>query len=291
VSAPEPTARGRLAELGRFLEIQNLGLNLPFAVAFLLVAAGGWPTARTAALVLVAFVAARNAGHAFNRWADRRLDALNPRTRDRALVTGRYAPSTALGIALGMGALLVVASIFLNRLTLILAPVALLLLFAYSATKSRTAGTTAYLGLVEAITPAAVYIAVQGTLPLIALPAVGGVLLLGTAFETIHSLGDLDADRTAGLKSLPLALGTDRTLLLLPALHVASLALFAVYAYGAGLGVPGLAAVAAMAGVVAVIDRSMARHPTSTLVPFRLHFLLGLLFLSGVVAAIGIGLR
>ncbi|HUJ78660.1 MAG TPA: UbiA family prenyltransferase, partial [Thermoplasmata archaeon] len=114
MSAPEPTARGRLAELGRFLEIQNLGLNLPFAVAFLLVAAGGWPTARTAALVLVAFVAARNAGHAFNRWADRRLDALNPRTRDRALVTGRYAPSTALGIALGMGALLVVASIFLN---------------------------------------------------------------------------------------------------------------------------------------------------------------------------------
>ncbi|MGI0068103.1 MAG: UbiA family prenyltransferase [Thermoplasmata archaeon] len=94
-----PTVPCRAGELGRYLEIQNLGLNLPFAVGFLLVAAGGLPSWRSTLLVAVAFVAARNAGHSFNRWADRGYDARNPRTRSRALVTGRYPPSFALAFA------------------------------------------------------------------------------------------------------------------------------------------------------------------------------------------------
>ena len=92
MSAPTDARRGGARELGRFLEIQNLGLNLPFALAFLFLAARGVPNLVTIALVVVAFVAARNAGHSFNRWVDRRLDAANPRTQARALPSGRTEP-------------------------------------------------------------------------------------------------------------------------------------------------------------------------------------------------------
>ncbi|MCI4349699.1 MAG: UbiA family prenyltransferase, partial [Thermoplasmata archaeon] len=90
-----PVHRSSIRELAPFLEIQNLGLNLPFALGFLLIAAHGVPSVRVLALAAVAFVAARNAGHSFNRWADRDLDRANPRTQGRALVTGRFSGSFA----------------------------------------------------------------------------------------------------------------------------------------------------------------------------------------------------
>ena len=150
-----PTERGSAQELGRFLEIQNLGLNLAFALAFLLVAAGGLPSLRTLILVVVAFVAARNAGHSFNRWTDRVQDRRNPRTQDRALVTGRLTSAFAIGFAAVNAALVVVAAALLNPLALYLSPVALALVFGYSYTKRYGWWTTAFLGLVQSITPAA----------------------------------------------------------------------------------------------------------------------------------------
>ncbi|MFI5413857.1 MAG: UbiA family prenyltransferase, partial [Candidatus Lutacidiplasmatales archaeon] len=88
--------RGRAEEFGRFLEIQNLGLNLPFALAFFLTASNGRPTLWSLQWIVVAFVAVRNAGHAFNRIVDREYDRQNPRTRGRALVTGRYSLAFAV---------------------------------------------------------------------------------------------------------------------------------------------------------------------------------------------------
>ncbi|MCI4364277.1 MAG: UbiA family prenyltransferase, partial [Thermoplasmata archaeon] len=93
----------RLSELARYLELQNLGLNLPLAVAFLLAAARGVPSLRVLVLAVVAFVGARTAGHSFNRWVDREYDRQNPRTQSRALATGRYSPAFALGLT-GLGA-------------------------------------------------------------------------------------------------------------------------------------------------------------------------------------------
>ncbi|MCI4369134.1 MAG: UbiA family prenyltransferase, partial [Thermoplasmata archaeon] len=207
--ADSPNETGSIRELGKFLEIQNLALNLPFALGFLLVASHGLPTARTLALVVIAFVAARNAGHSFNRYADRELDARNPRTQHRALVTGKRSPGFALGFAAVNAAVLVVAAHLLNPLALLLAPVALAAIMGYSYTKRLSAWTTVFLGVVESITPAAVFIAVTGNLPVAALVAALGLLFWGTAFETVHSLGDIDSDRSLGLHSLPLRLGVD----------------------------------------------------------------------------------
>ncbi len=282
-----PSARrsaGR--ELGRFLEIQNLGLNLPFAVAFLLVATGGRPSLVGFLLLVVAFVAARNAGHSFNRWADLRYDRLNPRTQDRALVSGRYAPSTALLLTGRSSLVLFVAAYLLNPLALLLAPVALAIVLGYSYTKRFTPLTTVFLGLVEAITPAAVYVAMLGRLPGLVLWAVFGILAWGTAFEILHSLGDLESDRALGLRSLPLWLGRERSVPLVPALHAVALVLLGVFGAYEGLRLPYFVGLGAVAVLAAVIDRNLVRSPGDVARPFRLHVLLGVVYLAGVALSV-----
>jgi 4-hydroxybenzoate polyprenyltransferase len=286
VSAEDAPPSGAGSGIGRFLEIQTLGLNLPFALAFLFLAAGGWPTWRTTVLVVIAFVAARNAGHSFNRWTDRWLDAANPRTRGRALVTGQRSPSFAIALTVTNGAILVVSAYLLNPLAFFLAPVALALIFGYSYTKRVTSFTTAFLGLVQAITPAAVYIAVQGTLPPVALVAVGALLAWGTAFETIHSLGDLASDRELGLFSIPVRVGTRTSLRLVAALHASALLLLAAFGALLDLPLPYFIALGAMGVLAAAIDVALAARPTEARVPFERHIALGLLFLAGVIVSV-----
>jgi 4-hydroxybenzoate polyprenyltransferase len=278
--------RGAAAEFGRFLEIQNLGLNLPFALAFLLTASGGHPSAWTVLWILVAFVAARNAGHAFNRLADREYDRQNPRTRGRALVTGYYSPAFAILIVVVSSVALLAAAYLLNPLALLLAPFALLAVFGYSYTKRFTALTTVFLGVVEGIPPAAIYIAVRGELPIVALAAVAALICWGTAFETIHSLGDIEADRVAHLDSIPVRLGARRSARLVPVLHLLALVLFALFGILANLGAPFFVALVAMALLVALVDLQVTRTPTQTTRPFRLHIALGAIFLAGVAVAL-----
>jgi 4-hydroxybenzoate polyprenyltransferase len=284
-AASGPSAAPRTG-VGRFLEIQNLGLNLPFAVAFLLLAAGGWPSWRTAVLVIVAFVAARNAGHSFNRYVDRHLDAANPRTSGRALVTGERSTAFALAIAAGSGAILVGAAFLLNPLAFVLSPVALALVFGYSYTKRVTSFTTAFLGLVEAAIPAAVYIAVRGTLPLEVFAAVGALLLWGTAFETVHSLGDLASDRALGLFSVPVRLGRKASVRLVAGLHAAALALLAVFGLFLDFPLPYFVALVAIGLLAAVTDATLAARPTEVRIPFERHIALGLIFLAGVAVSL-----
>ncbi len=284
MSAAAPRSAAR--ELGRFLEIQNLGLNLSFALAFLLLAADGLPSLRTFVLVVIAFVAARNAGHSFNRYADRAIDARNPRTRDRLLPSGRASPAFALAIAAGSGAVLVAAAYLLNPLAFALSWVALAVIFGYSYSKRVTSFTTAYLGVVEAITPAAVFIAVRGTLPAPVLLAVGALLAWGTAFETIHSLGDLASDRELGLKSLPARLGPERAARLVPALHAVALVLLLLFGAALGLPVAYELALLAMGVLAALTDRELLRRPTASRVPFERHFALGAIYLVGVALAV-----
>ncbi|MFZ1023375.1 MAG: UbiA family prenyltransferase [Thermoplasmata archaeon] len=286
MTAPPPKRRGRLAEVGKFLEIQNLGLNLPFALAFLLAASNGPPSAWKFLWIVVAFVAARNAGHSFNRWADREQDRNNPRTRDRALVTGRASPAFALALAGGSAALLLIAAYFLNPLALALAPVALLLIFGYSYSKRVTTFTTVVLGLVEAVTPAAIYIAVQATLPIAAIVAVFGMLAWGTAFETVHSLGDLESDQELGLYSIPVKIGQERSLILVPVLHALALGLFAVFGWLNHWGLVFDGLLALMGIVAAVADLRLFRRPADARIPFQIHFLLSTLFLVGTAAAV-----
>ncbi|MFZ0698871.1 MAG: UbiA family prenyltransferase [Thermoplasmata archaeon] len=286
MTEPPTDASGRWWDFGRLLEIQTLGLNLPFALAFIFIASNGLPSLLTFVLIVLAFVAARNAGHSFNRWADREQDALNPRTQNRVLVTGRARPEAVLAFSLASAALLIVVSYFLNPLAFYLSPVALAMVYGYTYTKRVTAWTTPFLGLVQAILPAAIFIAVQGTLPPVVLLAVGGLLLWGTAFETIHSLGDLASDRALELHSLPLLLGVRRSTYLVPVLHAGALILLAAFGYALDLGIAypiGLGAIAVVAGIT---DYQLLRQAAEMHIAFRRHFLMSAIFLVGTAVAI-----
>lgn len=280
-SGPRPWS-----DLGRFLELQNLGLNLPFAIAFLWIAAAGLPSFRVMLLVVVAFIAGRNAGHSFNRFADRHLDLATVRTRARPPVADRGAVAFALGFAAANALILFVAAFLLNTLAFVLAPVALALIFGYSYTKRFTSWTTVFLGLVEAITPAAVFVAVRGAFPLEVFVAVGAMLAWGTAFEILHSLGDLEADRRQGLFSIPVRIGASRARTMIPALHAVALSALVVFGRLAGLAAPYFVGLAAMTIVVAWTDIELFQYPEEVRRPFRRHVLLGVLFFIGTTGAV-----
>ncbi len=271
------------------LLLPNLGLNVFFTLAFLFLATGGRPGLVQGALIVLAFLGARNAGHAFNQWADRDLDAANPRTRDRPLVQGRLSPRAVLLLVAGNLALFFVAAALLRPVLLLLALPAVALVLGYSYTKRVTAWTTVILGTVESLVPAGVFLAVDGTLPPVAFFGIAALVAFGTAFEIVHSLQDVEADRRLGLRSLPVALGT-RTAIWLQGLALAFALLFLAL-LGAGTVGPSLgyaAGILALAGLAFLEVRGLSTGRWPLPRAFRSHFLMGSCFLLGVLAAYGL---
>jgi len=131
---------------------------LPFALTAAILAANGMPQLRTLAWILVAMVAARSAAMAFNRWADAELDAPNPRTAMRAIPAGLLSKQFVLGFTVLTSALFLLAAWQLNRLTLLLSPLVLLVLFGYSYMKRFSSFSHLVLGLALGIAPSAAWL-------------------------------------------------------------------------------------------------------------------------------------
>ena len=156
------SATARLATVLRMIKFEHTIFALPFAFLGMMLAAEGWPSWRTVGWIVVAMIGARSAAMGFNRLADRRLDAENPRTADRALPAGQVSPVfVALFVAINC-ALLVLAAWRLNPLALELSPVAILVLLGYSYTKRFTSLAHLVLGLALAGAPLGAWIAVRG---------------------------------------------------------------------------------------------------------------------------------
>jgi 4-hydroxybenzoate polyprenyltransferase len=180
---------------------------LPFALTAALLAAHGLPPLRTILLILVAMVAARSCAMAFNRWADAELDAANPRTQSRAIPAGLLSREFVLGFTLLMAVVFVVAAAALNRLTLDLSPLVLVVLLGYSYMKRITRWSHLVLGLALGLAPTAAWIAVRGTLDPRILVLTGAVTLWVGGFDVLYACQDFDHDRAVGLHSLPQAIG------------------------------------------------------------------------------------
>src|SRR5881396_2827844 len=119
----------------RLIRFSHTIFALPFALGALVVAANGWPSLRILLLVIACMVLARTAAMLFNRLVDWSLDQRNPRTASRHLLVSKSAASVLLALS-SAGFVVVAAAI--NRLTFILAPVALAVVFFYSVTKRFT---------------------------------------------------------------------------------------------------------------------------------------------------------
>jgi 4-hydroxybenzoate polyprenyltransferase len=198
---------------------------LPFALTGAVLAAGGWPKPMQLFWIIVCMVTARSAAMAFNRYADAALDAENPRTKMRAIPAGQLSKQFVAGFAIVTSVLFVLAAAQLNRLTLLLSPVALVVLLGYSYTKRFTRWSHLVLGLALGIAPAAAWIAVRGSLDPRILLLTAVVLCWVGGFDTLYACQDADHDRRVGLKSIPASIGIAGAFWVARALHVAMLGL------------------------------------------------------------------
>jgi 4-hydroxybenzoate polyprenyltransferase len=222
---------------------------LPFALTGAVLAAGGWPRLPVLGWIVVCMVSARSAAMAFNRLVDSRLDAANPRTAMRALPAGRLSAGFVAGfVAVSAGVFLLGAGM-LNRLTLVLAPVVLAIILAYSYMKRLTRWSHLVLGLSLGMAPSAAWIAVRGSYDVRILVLTVAVLLWVAGFDVLYACQDFEHDRAAGLNSVPQAFGLTAAFWIARAMHVGmlSMLLWLVRLFGLGpLAYSGVGTVAAL---------------------------------------------
>lgn len=172
--------------------------------------------------VLLCMVFTRNAAMAFNRWLDRRYDALNPRTAVREIPAGLIAPQSALLFTLVNSALFILTTWFINPACFYLSFIALFVVLFYSYTKRFTPLCHLVLGLGLALAPVGAYLAVTGYFALLPVLYALVVFTWVAGFDIIYALQDEDFDRSQKLHSIPVALGKRRALGVSNLLHLIS---------------------------------------------------------------------
>ncbi len=229
---------------------------LPFALTAVLLAAHGLPRWQTVAWILVAMVAARSCAMAFNRWADADLDAANPRTKSRAIPAGLLSRQFVLGFSVLTALIFVLAASQLNQLTLYLSPFVLVVLLGYSYMKRVTRWSHLVLGLALGLAPSAAWIAVRGSLDARILVLTAAVTLWVGGFDVLYACQDFEHDRTAGLHSLPQAVGIPAAFWAARVMHLAMLALLVWFGWLFSFRMAGWLGIAA-AGLLLAYEHSL----------------------------------
>jgi len=213
---------------------------MPFALIGLFLAielAGGEFTWRLLLLILLAMVFARNSAMGFNRWADRKIDAKNPRTAKREIPSALLSPSAVLVFVIVNVAFFVIVAALINGLALYLSVPAIIILLGYSYLKRLTSLCHYGLGLALSCAPAAAYISVTGRLDYAPLILSLIVFLWSSSFDILYSLADEEFDRSEGLHSIPGLLGRKRAMIVSALGHALVLPLLWIFGYSAGLGI------------------------------------------------------
>jgi 4-hydroxybenzoate polyprenyltransferase len=241
----------RLHTVLEMIKFEHSVFALPFALTGALLAARatrhGWPTLRQVLWIVVAMVAARSAAMTMNRIVDLRYDRENPRTRQRALVTGTLSLEFAWFFTVLAAAAFFAAAWQLNPLALKLAPLAIAILFFYSFTKRFTTWSHLFLGFALGVSPAAAWIAITGSLNWRMLILCGAVTLWVGGFDVLYACQDVDYDKQAGLFSVPKQFGIANALRIARGMHFGVIALLSWLALSFQLPWPAWAGIAVVA--------------------------------------------
>jgi len=241
------------------IKIEHTLFALPFAFLGAVLAANGLPTARQGFWITAAMIGARSTAMAFNRIVDREYDAANPRTASRAIPAGLLSVAFVWVFTGVSTVLFLVAAAMLNRLTLILAPVALASLLLYSFSKRWTLMSHVLLGWCLSIAPTGAWIAVRGTLDSPVPLLLSLVVLLWTAgFDVLYACQDYDFDLRAGLHSIPRRFVIRNSLLIARLFHVGTFAALLALYWFTQLGVFALIGVAAT-GLLLIYQHRLVR--------------------------------
>lgn len=220
-----------------FIKFGHTLFALPFALMSYLTACGGKIDPRNLVFILAAMVSARTAAMTFNRIVDRKFDALNPRTKERALVTGRLSLTTAWVLLFVSSCLFIASAWMLGRLPLIFSPFVLAILLFYSYTKRFTDYSHFILGFCLGMSPLGAWIAVRGSFAFAPIVLGIGVLLWVAGFDLIYACQDVESDRHTGLHSMAGRLGVRKALALSGILHVLCIPFFIIFGVSAGFGI------------------------------------------------------
>lgn len=251
-----------LKNIGTTLEmikIEHTLFALPFAFLGAVLAASGIPTLAQILWITLAMIGARSTAMAFNRVADKEYDARNPRTSMRAIPAGALSVGFVLAFTIVGAALFVFAAAMLNRLTLLLSPIALASIVFYSYTKRWTLLSHLVLGWCLAIAPTGAWIAVRGAIdsPIPLLLSLT-VMLWTAGFDVLYACQDYDFDRREGLHSIPERFGVARSLWISRLLHVGAFAALIALYFVTHLGVLALLGLIAT-GALLIYQHTLVR--------------------------------
>ena len=251
-----------LRSVGTTLEMikwEHSVLTLPFGLTGAVLAARGIPSLHTSIWIIVALVAARSAAMAFNRLVDATIDAANPRTRVRALPSGKLSKAFVTWFVVVASAILIFAAYRLNPLAFYLSPVALAIILLYSFSKRFTRWAHIVLGLAMGTAPAAAWIAVRGSLDPRILILTAAVVFWGAGFDILYSCQDFDFDRSADVYSVPKAFGIRTSLNIARLFHVITVLLLAWMVVAFGLGKIAMFGVVFVA-LLLIYEHSLVKH-------------------------------
>jgi len=241
----------KLRELLELIKFQHTVFAMPFALISALVCVRGLPPWRDLFWIVVAMVGARSSAMGFNRIVDRELDALNPRTKERELVTGKVAVTEAWALVVGASVLFIFAAWMLNRLCFWLSFVALAIILGYSYSKRFTSLSHIWLGLCLSIAPVGAWIALTGRFALAPMVLALAVVLWVAGFDIIYATLDEQFDREVGLYSAVIRLGINQALRLSAALHAGFIAALVAFGILTRMGVIYLLGVVVAGGLIA----------------------------------------
>lgn len=248
----------KVQALFEFIKFSHTVFALPFALISMLISAGGLPDIKTIFWILVAMVSARSTAMAFNRLIDRKTDGLNPRTMSRHLPTGKLRLWEVVIFVLLTAAIFIFSSSMLNRLALLLSPLALAIIYFYSWTKYFTSWSHLFLGLSLSIAPVGACVAVSGSITLESLILGAAVIFWVAGFDILYACQDYEFDKKQGLYSLVVRYGIKKALFISLSFHIAMVVLLLLFGMLVKLGVIYLSGVI-ITGLLIIYQHSLVK--------------------------------
>jgi len=282
-------AGSRLHALARLVRVEHTLFSLPFAYLGAVLATGGRVTVWEAVWLALAVLGLRTAAMAYNNIADLPIDAANPRSRSRPLVTGAVTMKEAWALVALGSALYYASAAALNRIALLLSPILWATAMTYPWAKrvhwcphlhlGLTLGLVVFGGAVGAVGDEVA--SVSEALSRVPWLAVAAVALWVAGFDIVYSVMDYEFDRAMGLGSAPARLGVGRALALAAACHAATILLLVATVWEYGLGVPGYVVTAIVAALLAAQHAVLAVKGLSA-VPLAFNMNLAVSLVMGV---------
>lgn len=280
------TLFSKITVYGRMIKFSHTVFALPFALSAVVLAARDHTlTVWQIVFILLAMVGARSAAMGFNRLADARIDAKNPRTQKREIPAGVLTEkSTAQFVAMS-SLLFIFSAAMLGSVCFYLSFPVLALLFGYSYTKRFTVLCHLYLGFVISLSPLGAWVALTNSLS-------WGIFFLSLAlmtniagFDILYSCQDLDFDKDEGLYSIPAHFGVHRALQLSTALHIGTFVFFLMFHLAFGMGWFFFLILLAIGGLLIVEHRLVKPDDLSNvnIAFFNINSILSVVLFAGIL--------